>query len=113
MKEEIKKALNAAPRRKAAGPDGIFAELLQIIPDISLSLLISITAKIGTFGRFPSEWDQARIVPILKKGDPADPANYQPISLLSHVRKIFESAPDKCIRKEYNFHQTQMGSSRG
>ncbi len=99
MKEEIKKALNSAPGQKAADPDGIFAEMLQIIPDISLGLLISITAKIGTFGRFLSEWDQARIVSIFKKGDPAGPANYRPISLLSHTRKISESALDKCIRK--------------
>ncbi len=44
MKEELKRALKSAPKHKAPGPDGIFAEMLQINAEISLSLLLAIAS---------------------------------------------------------------------
>ena len=38
----------------------------------------------------PRLWRQAQVFPIYKKGDPADPGNYRPISLTSVLRKLFE-----------------------
>ncbi len=57
----------------------------------------------------PSQWRETTIVPIYKeKRDPSDPANYRPITLLSQVRKIFEAAISKMIRREYKFSAAQM-----
>ena len=39
---------------------------------------------------FPNKLKLAEVIPIYKKGDPLDKENYRPISLLSHVSKIYE-----------------------
>ena len=38
----------------------------------------------------PSDMKIQSINPIFKKGDKSDPSNYRPISLASHLIKIFE-----------------------
>jgi len=40
-------------------------------------------------GRIPLSWCAARIVPLLKKGDPKEPSNYRPISILSTALKLY------------------------
>ena len=47
-------------------------------------------------GKLPSNWKRARVVPIFKKGNVADPGNYRPISLTSIACKIME----KIIKNE-------------
>jgi len=41
-------------------------------------------------GTFPSQMKTAKVIPLLKSGDPACPDNYRPISLLSNFSKILE-----------------------
>ena len=38
----------------------------------------------------PSEWKHSNVCAIFKKGDPSDPSNYRPISLLNTMEKVFE-----------------------
>eukprot|EP00969_Alexandrium_andersonii_P362940 15460830-Alexandrium_andersonii.AAC.1 len=40
---------------------------------------------------FPSQWSEADVVGIYKKGDAFDPANYRPISLLNALYKLFSA----------------------
>ncbi len=110
MRRELKKALTRAPAKKATGPDGVFAEALRIETDLSSKFILATVSKVGELGYMPSQWRETTIVPIYKeKGDPSDPANYRPITLLSQVRKIFEAAISKMIRREYKFSEAQMG----
>ena len=41
-------------------------------------------------GIFPSKLKHAKIIPIFKDGDEAEPGNYRPISLLSVFNRLFE-----------------------
>ena len=41
-------------------------------------------------GTFPEELKLAEMTPLFKKADPFDKVNYGPVSLLSHVSKVYE-----------------------
>ena len=41
-------------------------------------------------GVFPDELKLAEVIPLFKKADPFDKSNYHPVSLLSHMSKVFE-----------------------
>ena len=52
-----------------------------------------------TKGVFPEELKLARVVPILKAGDPSQIADYRPISVLKFFSKVFEKIMHNCILK--------------
>ena len=47
----------------------------------------------------PATWKLAEIVPILKKGDPLDPCNYRPISLVNCVAKLLAAVVQARLEK--------------
>jgi len=88
--EEVLTMLEALDVSKSNGPDGISARMLKatahsIAPAITKLFNMSIKN-----GRLPNEWKTSLVVPIPKKGDPSDPANYRPISLLPVLSKLLE-----------------------
>ena len=75
---------------KFTGPDNIPAKFLketavQIAPALSLIFQASIDQ-----GILPSDWKEANVVPIHKKGNRFTAANYRPVSLTSICCKILE-----------------------
>ena len=85
----VLKGMQSAPLGKAPGIDGIPGELIRYGGyelAKGLQLLFNIVAKFG----IPKEWKQAIIIPIYKKDDPADVANYRPIALTCTMRRIYE-----------------------
>ena len=66
-----------------------------------------------TEGVFPDELKLARVVPILKAGDPSQIANYRPISVLTFFSKVFEKIMYNCILKfmddNHVFYEHQYG----
>ena len=82
--------LNALKNTKSTGIDNINSEFLKLsIPMITDPLCDIINVSIQN-GIFPDSWKISKVIPFLKKGDPTDPNNYRPISLLSCVSKIME-----------------------
>ena len=51
-------------------------------------------------GCIPSQWKNAEVRPIFKKGDKSNPENYRPVSLTSVICKLFE----KFIKEALNNH---------
>ena len=58
-------------------------------PVIGPHLLKVVNSSLVT-GRVPDTWKTAVVVPTLKTGDPSDPNNYRPLSILSVIGKLCE-----------------------
>ena len=75
---------------KSPGLDDIDVELLKTAaPVICNSLAFICNLSLAT-SVFPSDWKNAKVVPIFKSGCKSNVENYRPISVLSIVSKIIE-----------------------
>ena len=87
---ELTDALHCA-HDTSPGPDNIHYQFLKHLPHSSLTLLLNIFNNIWVGGPFPSEWQQATIIPIPKPDkDHTDPNSYRPIALTSCLCKTME-----------------------
>jgi hypothetical protein len=87
---DIEKAIDKLSNNSAGGPDGFPAILLKKCK-LSLSKPIySLWRESMDQGQVPLLLKQATITPIHKGGSRSEPKNYRPISLTSHLTKIFE-----------------------
>jgi len=86
----VQRLLQNLNAQKSTGPDCIPARLLK---ELSLELSPALThifqASIQQ-GHVPTEWKNANIVPIFKKGSHSTPSNYRPVSLTSVCCKQLE-----------------------
>jgi len=76
---------------KAAGPDNLSPRFLLQIKDYVTNPLYLLFRKSLDEGTVPTDWKNANISPIYKKGSRNKAENYQPISLTSQICKLFES----------------------
>ncbi len=73
---------------KAAGPDGIPAEILKAGGDDLLQHLHALILKVWDKEAIPADLRDALVVILFKKGDRTECENYKGISLLSTTGKI-------------------------
>lgn len=76
---------------KSCGPDEIHPRILLELCDFLSAPLAMIFNKTLEQGKMPTDWKNAYISPIFKKGAKNRADNYRPISLTSVVCKIMES----------------------
>ena len=94
--EDIIDAITELSPYSACPDDDIPAKILcECKAPLSTPLLLLWRSSLDQ-GVVPSCLKQQSITPIFKKGDRTAPANYRPVSLTSHVIKIFE----RVIRKQ-------------
>lgn len=98
---------------KAPGPDLIIGESLWVANAIHGEFLAELRKACGRLAYVPKIWSVSTVSSIFKKDDAGDPANYRPIALLSHPRKVIESAIDSTKRQTYKFHCSQYELQRG
>ena len=89
--EMIAKKIKKMKDNKSPGVDVIPPKLLkEIVEQINTPL-----AQLFNFsleeGIVPSEWKEANITPLFKKGSRNKPENYRPVSLTSVVCKLLET----------------------
>ncbi len=87
--EELLKALSKMKRGKASGKTGILPELLLYGGADVQDRLLQIMEDVGRSGEVVTDWKDAIIVPIPKKGDLKKCSNWRGISLLDVAGKVF------------------------
>ena len=96
QEEDFITAINLIPPNAASGPDKFPITILkECKKELAKPLCILWKRSLET-GEIPSKYLEQTIVPIFKKGTKGDPANYRPVSLTSHIIKIFE----RIVRKK-------------
>ena len=109
--DKIQNFLSDINPNKACGPDGIPGKVLKYCA-ANLAYPLSIIFKLSYNSRsLPSEWKQANIVPVHKKGPKDYIENYMPISLTCLVMKVFERIikEDLLIRTAHLLDKRQHG----
>jgi ribonuclease HI len=88
---ELDAVLNV-PRGSAAGPDRVAPAMLDNLPPIGRFALLRLINRTWMESYIPTAWKTATIIPIRKRGKPADAVgSYRPVSLLSCIGKCAES----------------------
>ena len=76
---------------KAQGPDEVPPRvLLELSKEMSIPFSILFNKSLET-GKMPTDWKDADVVDIFKKGTKSIPGNYRPVSLTCVVCKSLES----------------------
>ena len=89
--EEYKKGIATQKNKKAAGIDDVLVEQRKNLGPRAHRWLHSMLNICFTENRIPKVWMQSKIIAILKPGKhSATPKSYRPISLLSHIYKLYE-----------------------
>jgi len=87
---EVTRAIRRLKNGRAAGSDGITAELLKGAEKPVSEAMHKLFLTVWTTGRVPAEWKEGLIVSLYKgKGSHSICSNYRPISLLSVPGKVF------------------------
>ncbi|KAG7473121.1 hypothetical protein JOB18_002640 [Solea senegalensis] len=78
-------------KNKASGEDNVDTTLIKQAPATYFQHLGQLFSTCPSTGHFPSPWKVAVVIMIHKPGkDPHNTSSYRPISLLSHIGKLFE-----------------------
>jgi len=89
--DEVRIAIQRLKNNKAAGADGLPAELFKAGGDELINSMHKLISKIWLVERMPDDWSLSILCPVLKKGDATIRANYRGISLLAIAYKVLSS----------------------
>ena len=102
---------------EARGPDGIPAELFQILKDDAVKVPHSICQKIWKTQQWPQEWKRSVFIPIPKKDNAKECSNYCKIVLISHASyimlKILQGRLQQKVNRELPDAQAGFRKDRG
>ena len=104
----VERALEHLSSVKACGSDEIPSSMLRSLSDDLAPSLTDLFNESLTSSTVPSTYKIASVTPILKKGNPREPTNYRPISLLPIASKLLERCVfDQC--KSYFRKKPELG----
>ena len=87
---EVYRAICELKESCGAGPDGLEAKYIKLAAHTLMYPLTDLFNLSLSSCSFPSIWKCGKVTPIFKNGDPSDPNNYRPISIICTTAKIFE-----------------------
>ena len=98
---EVKDALKKVKRGKAAGLDGVAAEMMKEGGECMLEWIVRLFNVCLNSGEVPEDWKRACVVPLYKgKGEKCVCGSYRGISLLSVTGKLYGRVLIQRVRKE-------------
>ena len=108
--EKLMKGLNP---HKAQGPDNIPTRFLKdYATELAPCLTLIFSASLQQ-GKIPTDWKQANVTPLFKKGDKTSASNYRPISLTSVCCKLMEHVIHSQVMKHLDQHKLLSDSQHG
>ena len=90
---------------KSSGPDKLPGRLLQCLAKEITPVVHYIFTQSLCTGELPTEWTQANVAPIFKKGSKLQAVNYRPVSLTCITCKLFEHIICKHILAHLEDHK--------
>ena len=111
--EEVAKIVKSLKNTKSTGTDNIDVGIVKLILDDILPSLTHIVNISLLNSEFPSAWKWAKVIPLLKKGDPLNPQNYRPVALLPVVSKILEKVVYQQVVKYMESNKLFQASHHG
>ena len=98
--DDITRQITRLPKNKAAGADGLRAELLQQNPTLWADALLPIFETcIHKDNNLPKLFRDSIIILLHKKGCNLQPRNYRPIALLNVVAKLLTKVHNERLKK--------------
>lgn len=86
---EVRRAIEGMKKKKAGDLEGFTAELLQAGVRELTRPITRLFNKMWSRGEFPAEWNEGVLVPVFKKGDASDCANYRTITVGPVLGKLY------------------------
>lgn len=112
--QEIQQLTTKLSPRKGPGADGLSTEAIKHDPPEVHHYLFNIFNILITPSYFPTSWKKAHIIMIPKPGkNKTLPTSYRPISLLSHLRKLFEKVLLSRLRLQLDTNQVLPNNQFG
>ena len=109
----VKKLLLDLKKNKASGPDNNPLRILKVAAEpVSYCLQLLFTASLRT-GIIPSDWKQANIMPVFKKGDRFKASNYWPVLLTCICSKLMEHVVVSRLMKHFDEHKILVDCQHG
>jgi len=88
MEEEVRHALKKTKDGKAAGGDGIAAEMIKALEDFGVERTTRLLNKIYDTGEIPEDMKQSIFIALPKKPGATECTQHRTISLMSHMTKL-------------------------
>ena len=88
--KQLLKFIKKMKKKHSAGVDGLSQDKLVLGARSLVCPLLQIVNQSIREGNFPSQWKEALVTPVLKKGDPSAKENYRPVSSLPAASKLLE-----------------------
>lgn len=102
---EIQKSIFEMKNNKSPGEDEVVVEALKLGGEKLLQSIKVLFNECLIQGKTPQQWNNATITLIHKKGDITNLANYRPISLLSHMYKLFTRIIANRLKAKLDLYQ--------
>ncbi len=97
--DEVIKSIGEFKEHKSPGVDGFTSTYALKIKELMAKQLCLLYNSSIDKNQIPSDWKEANISPIFKKGDKANVENYRPVSLTAFYGKVLEKIIKKHIEE--------------